>query len=105
MTDPRHTYAYQKLRAAWLTAHRPDPCALCGRPIEYGGRSRNPRGPSVDHSLAVDHAPHAALDPSLWRMAHLSCNSAAGARQVNAKRRGQQVTGPPPGPYTASREW
>lgn len=61
------------------------PCWLCNEPIDYRLRGNNRWAFTVDH-----HPPRWAggppLDPTTWRPAHRSCNSARGARETNPLR-------------------
>lgn len=67
-SDPRGHRKWKKLRAEILAAS--DTCWLCGLPGSN----------SVDHVLPVSKYPELALDIANLRPAHLSCNSARGAR-------------------------
>lgn len=70
----------------------PVPCARCGQPVLPGQRW------DIGHAIGRDIAPELTWDPSQYRIEHASCNRAAGARYVNAKRRQRRI---PP----TSREW
>jgi 5-methylcytosine-specific restriction endonuclease McrA len=77
MTDPRKTYQWQRL--AKRTCPPGSVCYLCGQPIEFGLRRNHPRGPSVDHIVALDNG-GAPFDPTNLAPAHFGCNGAKAAR-------------------------
>ena len=102
-TDPRHGYAYQKLRAAFVRSQTTGtPCSLCGRPIDTTLSGRLPWGPTVEHTVPVRERPDLALDVAHWRLAHRRCQSQQGAHATN----GTASAGRSPDPRVRpSRAW
>ena len=101
--NPRHTTRWQQLRRQVVAAARArgDPCALCGRPIDYTLSGRARWGPTVDHTYSIATHPGLAFDPSLLRIAHRQCNLSRGgklgrARQLAARNGGAFVKGRTP---------
>lgn len=82
---------YAQRVLAWLWSTSPHLCSLCGQPITAGpgarladGR-RDPMRASVDHTLARSRG--GTDSPANLRLAHLSCNSAKGARAATSRAR------------------
>lgn len=91
--DPRDSYAYKKLRRAFLLQHQRTrgACDKCGRAMDYRGKRPIHRlTATVEHRLPVETHPEHALDSSLWQAWCLSCNSAG-----NRNRRTGPVVPPP----------
>lgn len=64
------------------------PCVRCGEPIDYQAPSNTKHGPTVDHiGTPVSLGGAVIADVSELAPAHRSCNSKAGARLSNHKRR------------------
>jgi hypothetical protein len=94
--NPRHSAEWGRLRSRIVAAARArgDPCALCGRPIDYTLSGRARWGPTVDHEFSIVEHPDLAFEPSLLRIAHRQCNLSRGgrlgkARQVAARNAGR----------------
>lgn len=72
---------YRARRAARLrkAKARNEPCAECGRPIDYDLPSHLPMSPTADHvtAVAVGGSNYGPLEPMHW-----SCNSRRGAGRV-----------------------
>lgn len=96
-SDPRRTRAYRAARAV-LLRHKPQPCTICGKPIDYDAPPRTPPSPSADHVAAVILG-GAGIDLSNLRPTHYGCNARRGAILGNLRRRGPVAD---PGP---SRAW
>lgn len=81
--DPRSTRQHQRDRAAAIATN--DHCCICGQPIDKTLPGTHPLGPSLEHitELAAGGAPH---DPANHGLAHLKCNTSAGARFGNSHR-------------------
>lgn len=109
MSDPRHEWGWQKLRAAVVAEARRHglPCGICGAPIDYAASGRTPMGPTVDHVVPLAAGGDALPDPALLRITHLACNSRRSAERTNALRRARTArtgtTDVPQRPATASR--
>jgi hypothetical protein len=88
-TDPRHSPAWQRLRRRVVAAARArdDPCATCGRAIDYSASGRTAGGPSVDHAYPLITHPELALEESLLRIVHTRCNASLGGRLGRARQR------------------
>jgi len=77
--DPRESYAYRKARRAHLDKHKRQSgvCDKCGHPMDYGGKGRtHRRTATIEHQMPIETHPELALDPTLWNVWCLSCNSA-----------------------------
>lgn len=75
--DPRRSRAYQSIRARMRAKAKADnePCAICGRAIDYDAPPRHPSSWTCDHIKPVDKYPELALDPANMQSAHFGCNS------------------------------
>ena len=60
-----------------------EPCAICGRPIDYDAPPRHPNSWTLDHIKPVDLYPELALDPVNMQSAHFGCNARKGDRGEN----------------------
>ena len=82
--DPRSTYRYRTLRAAWLP-NAGDLCWYCGKHVPRNVDPLHPLSPTVDHAIEVDARPDLALDVRLWRLAHRGCNATRGNHYREAR--------------------
>lgn len=87
-TDPRRTYAWQKLRKARLAiaVMNNEPCALCHRPIDYTQNGNHPLGPTIDHTHPVIRGGNPYPPMEELQAAHRRCQSRQGARLSNPRR-------------------
>lgn len=83
--DPRRSRAYQSIRARMRAKAKADnePCAICGRAIDYDAPPRHPSSWTCDHIKPVDKYPELALDPANCQSACKSCNSSKGNTSAN----------------------
>jgi hypothetical protein len=78
----RKSHEYQALRAQfrydeehlWINGKQGAPCWLCGTDIDYRLAYPHPMCWSLDHAVAVKHAPELMLDRNNFRSSHLDCN-------------------------------
>lgn len=76
--DPRDSYAYKKLRRAFLDQHQraSGVCGRCGWAMDYSGkRPLHRRTATVEHTFPVETHPELALEVAHWQAWCLSCNS------------------------------
>jgi len=59
-----------------------EPCCICSLPIDYDLNYPDPSSCSVQHIKPRSHYPMLTWDRNNWEAAHLSCNRAAGNRDV-----------------------
>lgn len=79
-------------RKAYARARRNDePCCYCGGAIDWQAPRTSGLGAHVDHAVPLSLGGDVVPDPSLLRISHATCNSAAGARLTNARRYGSPL--------------
>lgn len=74
---PRRRYKPHELAA--IAARHGAACVRCGRPVDLDRRGTDPDGPTVDH-YPIPWADGGPDNLDNWRLAHSSCNKAAGRK-------------------------
>lgn len=84
---------WRRLRARRVAIGRDadEPCFRCGGPIDWDASGQSPMGPSADHIVPVALSGEEIVSLDELAVAHLSCNSAHGARLGARLRHGSET--------------
>lgn len=100
MSNPRKTNGAKRRELQRYYRHRKDPCALCGKPIDYTLPAGHPMSFEIDEIIPVSKggSPYSRENT---QAAHRICNQRKGNKIIRQGERQSYINKPLP----RSREW
>ena len=98
MSNPRYANGAKRRELRRYYRHRRDPCALCGKPIDYDLTAGHPMSFEVDEIVPVSKG-GSPFTRENTQAAHRICNQRKGNRTKSERRESTSL------PLPRSREW